>query len=150
MEAAPQPMNFSPTQMPVQMVAMGTRPAKAMSFGDAMQTSFKMKYATFSGRASRSEFWWSYLGWLLIVIAAVVLDVVTGLGLFTVVAYLGGILPMLAVMVRRLHDTGRSGWMFLIGLIPLVGGILLLVWYVTDGQPMDNPYGAVPTNTMPL
>jgi uncharacterized membrane protein YhaH (DUF805 family) len=109
-----------------------------------------MKYATFSGRASRSEFWWTYLGWFLILLAAVVLDVVTGLGLFTVVAYLGGILPMLAVMVRRLHDTGRSGWMFLIGLIPFVGGILLLVWYVTDGQPMENQYGAVPTNTLSL
>jgi uncharacterized membrane protein YhaH (DUF805 family) len=57
---------------------------------------------------------------------------------------------MLAVMVRRLHDTGRSGWMFLIGLIPFVGGILLLVWYVTDGQPMENQYGAVPTNTLSL
>jgi len=58
------------------------------------------------------------------------------------------IIPMLSVSVRRLHDTGKSGWMILIMMIPCIGIILWIVWMVEDGQAHDNAYGPVPTNTL--
>ena len=73
---------------------------------------------------------------------------VSVMGILSSVLYLGCFLPLLAVSVRRLHDLGKSGWLFLVGLIPIVGGILLLVWFVSDGEPYDNEYGAVPTNIL--
>ena len=132
------------------------RPANMMSIMDAMKSCFQ-QYVGFSGRASRSEYWFFYLSFVvaamgmlvLTVVSAFVLDALAGLmGMLTMVTYLGFFLPMLSVTVRRLHDLGKSGWMFLVVLIPIVGGILLLVWFVSDGQPHDNAYGAVPTNTL--
>jgi len=127
-----------------------------MSIMDATKSCFQ-QYVGFSGRASRSEYWFFYLSFVvaamgmlvLTVVSAFVLDALAGLmGMLTMVTYLGFFLPMLSVTVRRLHDLGKSGWMFLVVLIPIVGGILLLVWFVSDGQPHDNAYGAVPTNTL--
>lgn len=69
----------------------------------------------------------------------------TGFGLYGLIA-LGTIVPSLAVAVRRLHDTNKSGWYYLIGLIPLVGPILLLVWFFTDGNRFTNNYGEDPKN----
>ena len=132
------------------------RPANMMSIMDATKSCFQ-QYVGFSGRASRSEYWFFYLSFVvaamgmlvLTVVSAFVLDALAGLmGMLTMVTYLGFFLPMLSVTVRRLHDLGKSGWMFLVALIPIVGGILLLVWFVSDGQPHDNAYGAVPTNTL--
>ncbi len=132
------------------------RPANMMSFMDATKSCFQ-QYVGFSGRASRSEYWFFYLSFVvaaigmsvLTIVSAFVLDALMGLmGMLTMVAYLAFFLPMLSVTVRRLHDLGKSGWMFLVVLIPIVGGILLLVWFVSDGQPHDNAYGAVPTNTL--
>ena len=131
------------------------RPANMMSIMDATKSCFQ-QYVGFSGRASRSEYWFFYLSFVvaamgmlvLTVVSAFVLDALAGLmGMLTMVTYLGFFLPMLSVTVRRLHDLGKSGWMFLVVLIPIVGGILLLVWFVSDG-PHDNAYGAVPTNTL--
>lgn len=132
------------------------RPANMMSIMDAMKSCFQ-QYVGFSGRASRSEYWFFYLifvvaaiGMLVLtVVSAFVLDALAGLmGMLTMVTYLAFFLPTLSVTVRRLHDLGKSGWMFLVVFIPIVGGILLLVWFVSDGQPHDNAYGAVPTNTL--
>ena len=132
------------------------RPANMMSIMDATKSCFQ-QYVGFSGRASRSEYWFFYLSFVvaamgmlvLTVVSAFVLDALAGLmGMLTMVTYLGFFLPMLSVTVRRLHDLGKSGWMFLVVLIPIVGGILLLVWFVSDGQPHDNAYVAVPTNTL--
>ena len=132
------------------------RPANMMSFMDATKSCLQ-QYVGFSGRASRSEYWFFYLSFVvaamgmlvLTVVSVFVLDALAGLmGMLTMVTYLGFFLPMLSVTVRRLHDLGKSGWMFLVVLIPIVGGILLLVWFVSDGQPHDNAYGAVPTNTL--
>lgn len=132
------------------------RPANMMSIMDATKSCFQ-QYVGFSGRASRSEYWFFYLSFIVVVIgmtvltvvSAFVLDALAGLmGMLTLVAYLAFILPFISVSVRRLHDLGKSGWMFLVVLIPFVGGILLLVWFVSDGQPHDNAYGAVPTNTL--
>lgn len=132
------------------------RPANMMSIMDATKSCFQ-QYVGFSGRASRSEYWFFYLSFVvaamgmlvLTVVSAFVLDALAGLmGMLTMVTYLAFFLPTLSVTVRRLHDLGKSGWMFLVVFIPIVGGILLLVWFVSDGQPHDNAYGAVPTNTL--
>ena len=114
-----------------------------MSFPDAVRTCLQ-KYVDFSGRARRSEFWFFYLFEILAFVVAVIIDSVFGTSIFAPVVGLGLLLPMLAVAVRRLHDTGRSGWMILLGLIPLVGGIILLVFYVGDSQGAANQYGPYP------
>ena len=132
-----------------------------MGFMDALTTVFRNKYATFSGRASRSEYWWSYLGIAVISMVLQIIGIVGGLALgsvneglgalFGLVAFAGLLallIPSLAVNVRRLHDTGKSGWMLLILLIPCIGFILWLVWMIEDGQPHVNAYGAVPTNSL--
>ena len=132
-----------------------------MGFMDALTTVLRNKYATFSGRASRSEYWWSYLGIAVISMTLQIIGIVGGLALGSAnealgalfgLAALAGILalliPTLSVNVRRLHDTGKSGWMLLILLIPCIGFILWLVWMIEDGQAHANAYGPVPTNLM--
>jgi uncharacterized membrane protein YhaH (DUF805 family) len=102
-------------------------------------------YAGFSGRARRTEYWMFFLINFIIV---VVLDVISmAIKLSTILGGVYGLLvliPALAVGVRRLHDTGRSGWWLLISLIPVVGTIILIVFLATDGQPGDNQYGSNP------
>ena len=100
-------------------------------------------YAQFSGRASRSEYWWFALASLLVIIVAAVIDGATGSVVVTLLAYLFIIIPGLAVSVRRLHDTNRSGWYLLLNFIPLVGTILLFIWSVTPGDKKANQYGPV-------
>ena len=132
------------------------RPAHMMSFMDATKSCLQ-QYVGFSGRASRSEYWFAYLSFIVAVMGMFTLSIVSLfvvdalaslMGLLTFGVYIGGFLPLLAVSVRRLHDLGKSGWLFLIGLIPIVGGILLFVWFVSDGDPYENEYGAVPTNIL--
>ena len=142
------PMPQQMTAMPQQMMQMTGRPAVMMPFMDAMKTCYQHKYVSFEGRASRSEFWWLQLGYFLLVFVAGIIDLVLGMNIIGNLVVLGSFLPIIGASVRRLHDTGRSGWMILLGFIPLVGLILLLVWTISDGQPMDNQYGAVPTNTL--
>ena len=102
------------------------------------------KYATFSGRASRSEYWMFLLFNMIFAIVAMVLDDVAGtMGIIYIVYILGTFLPALGVGVRRLHDTNRSGWMILISLIPLIG-IIVIVWMCQDSDAGDNQYGANP------
>ena len=107
-------------------------------------------YANFQGRARRKAYWMFVL---FNIIALVVLGVIegaiglggqNGYGILTGVYSLAMILPLIAVAVRRLHDTGRSGWWILIGLVPLIGPIVLIVFYVTDSQPGTNQYGPNP------
>lgn len=105
------------------------------------------KYADFSGRSRRSEYWYfvlfnALISWALLFLGGVIGEVV-GLALYGIYA-LAAIIPSLAVLVRRLHDTGRSGWWFLIAFIPLVGGILLIVWLATDGVGEQNRWGSNP------
>lgn len=117
-----------------------------MSFADAVK-SVVNQYATFTGRARRSEYWYWALAMFLAFIVAAVLDAAMGrggqVGIVTVLLMLATIVPSLSVTVRRLHDTGRSGWWWFIGLVPFVGGIVLLVLTVLDSTP-DNQYGPNP------
>lgn len=116
-----------------------------MSFADAIKSCFS-QYVGFAGRARRSEFWYFYLFTIIVSIIASVLQRAvsnSSSGVITGIVGLALILPSLAVGVRRLHDTGRSGWWILIGLIPVIGTIVLIVFYVQDSH-SDNQYGPSP------
>ncbi|WP_058044172.1 DUF805 domain-containing protein [Streptomyces roseifaciens] len=103
------------------------------------------KYATFSGRASRPEFWMFTLVSLVISIVLAVIDALLGTGMIIETVYdVAVFLPSLAVSVRRLHDIDRSGWWVLIGLIPIIGLIVLIVFWATAGKPRENAYGPNP------
>ena len=109
------------------------------------------KYADFVGRAPRAEYWWFYLLIMVGYLVAMVLDSLVGTGgmagpygLLMILFGLAVLVPTIAVSIRRLHDTDRSGWWLLIGLIPLVGAIVLLVFFVTEGTKGDNQYGPDP------
>jgi uncharacterized membrane protein YhaH (DUF805 family) len=113
-----------------------------MAFGEAISDGFS-KYATFSGRSSRSAYWWWTLFYVLVIIAASIIDAAINSPILGVLAWLGLIIPNLAVLVRRLHDTDHSGWWVLIGLIPLAGAIVLIVFACTSSGP-PNKYGDGP------
>jgi uncharacterized membrane protein YhaH (DUF805 family) len=107
-------------------------------------------YINFQGRARRKAYWMFVL---FNIIALVILSLIegalglsgqNGYGILTGLYSLAIILPLIALAVRRLHDTGRSGWWILIGLVPLIGPIVLIVFYVTDSQPGTNQYGPNP------
>ncbi|HLO77944.1 MAG TPA: DUF805 domain-containing protein [Magnetospirillum sp.] len=114
-----------------------------MDFVTAVKSCLS-KYASFKGRAPRSEYWFFYLFWMLVYIVAMIVDGVLGFPILTLVSMFGLLVPMLAVSVRRLHDTDRSGWWMFIGLVPVVGGILLLIWNCSRGTAGDNQFGADP------
>jgi uncharacterized membrane protein YhaH (DUF805 family) len=97
-----------------------------MTFTESIQTCFN-KYADFNGRATRSEFWW----WVLFVILATLAGNILSDKLGMLIS-LGTLLPYIAVTARRLHDTNRSGWWQLIGIIPVIGWIILIVWCVQE------------------
>jgi uncharacterized membrane protein YhaH (DUF805 family) len=108
----------------------------------AVKTCFN-KYADFNGRAARPEFWWFVVFW--IVVFAVTSIVSHYLYALAVLALL---VPMLAVGARRLHDTGKSGWFQLLGLIPLIGGLVVIYLMAQPSQPGANQYGE-PTGGVP-
>jgi len=114
-----------------------------VSFTDAIRDGFS-KYVTFSGRSSRSAYWWWYLFGVLVLVVSLAIDYALGAGgiLYVLVA-LAMLLPNLAVLVRRLHDAGHSGWWVLIGLLPLIGAIVLLV-FTLQGSDQPNQWGNGP------
>lgn len=124
-----------------------------MTFGQSVSTCFR-KYAVFSGRASRSEFWYFVLLMVLVMTALLVITVSTSqsagpdevpVGFIVMgLAYLALLLPYWSAVVRRLHDTDKSGWFIFVSLIPLAGGIILLVTLASQGTPGPNQYGADP------
>lgn len=101
------------------------------------------KYADFSGRARRKEYWMFSLIYLVFSIVLMVIDSATGVGILSIVFSLAMLVPSLSILVRRLHDTSRSGWWILIAFIPLLGSIILLVFLVQDSHE-ENPYGFNP------
>ena len=108
-----------------------------MDFVTAVKTCLS-KFVDFSGRASRSEFWWFFLFQVVVAIIASFLgETISGIvGLIL-------LLPSLAVGARRLHDIGKSGWFLLLAIIPLVN-LVLIYFFVQPSQPQDNAFGAVP------
>ena len=109
------------------------------------------KYADFLGRAPRAEYWWFYLLSVVAYLVGLILDslLATGgalgsTGIIALLLILGLLIPSLAAGVRRLHDTDRSGWWLLIAFIPLVGAIVLLVFFVLEGNKGDNRFGPDP------
>ncbi|WP_424767616.1 DUF805 domain-containing protein [Paenibacillus sp. sgz302251] len=101
-------------------------------------------YVGFQGRARRKEYWMFVLFSFIISLVLTIVEAVTGMpAVLTGLYSLAILLPSLAVSVRRLHDTGRSGWWLLISLIPLVGGIILLVFMCLDSEE-NNKYGPNP------
>lgn len=114
---------------PKPVVNNSTSAGGVMSFGEAIKAGFS-KYATFSGRASRSEFWWWYLFSCLVSM--------TYIGVFVVM------IPSIAMTVRRLHDIGKSGWFYFIGCIPIVGLVFMIIWLTRPSDPHTNEYGPRP------
>jgi len=109
------------------------------------------KYAEFSGRSQRAEYWYFVLFNIIIVFVLGFIDgiigtfdPVSGYGLISGLYTLAVLIPAIAVGVRRLHDVGKSGWMLLIGLIPLIGFIWLIILMVIDSNPVNNKYGPNP------
>lgn len=109
------------------------------------------KYAVFSGRASRSEYWYFGLFHLIVLVVLSLIDaavgtydIQSGYGTLSGLYILFTLLPSIAVGVRRLHDIGKSGWMMLINFIPFIGGIWFLILSVTDSAPGENKYGPNP------
>jgi len=144
------PMNPAPTPTPTPTPippAPQTTVRPQLGFVEAVKRCVVEKYCNFEGRARRSEYWWfalansivSYLanliGGLISPTVALVLCAIVGLAL---------LLPGLGAGVRRLHDIGKSGWMLLIALIPIVGAIILIVWFAKDGDRNPNQYGPSP------
>lgn len=103
-----------------------------MGFLEAIKACFS-KYATFSGRSRRSEYWWFVLLNFIISLIPIV-NIIWGLAV---------LIPGIAVGVRRLHDTGRSGWFLLLGIIP-VANLILIYFFACDSQPGTNKYGENP------
>ncbi|MFC4724153.1 DUF805 domain-containing protein [Glycocaulis abyssi] len=115
-----------------------------MNFMDAVKSVYS-NYVGFQGRARRSEYWWWFLFYVIVYGVLYAVDMsVFGYPMLAGLFALGSLIPAIAVGVRRLHDTGRSGWWILIGLVPLVGFIVLLIFYVMDSQPGVNQHGPNP------
>lgn len=112
------------------------------------------QYTDFSGRARRKEYWMFALFQIIFVILALIIDNALGLtfyndeifgvGPFYLILVLGTFIPGLAVSVRRLHDSGKSGWWYLINLIPYIGAFVFLIFAVMDSEPGENKWGENP------
>lgn len=120
-----------------------------MGMGEAVKSVFS-KYATFSGRACRSEYWWFVLFNMIVSIVIAIVEPRSFASLsefngpISILYSLAAFLPSIAVSVRRLHDVGRSGWWMFIMLIPLLGAIIYIYWAATRGQDGPNIYGPDP------
>lgn len=126
-----------------------------MTFSQSIKSVFS-KYFDFSGRATRSEYWYFYLFNFLVVMVyyiALFATLISGgsdsagsafLAVVFLIYSLAIIIPSLAVTVRRLHDTGHSGWWIFLNLLLVIGSIVLFIWFITDSDPDTNEYGDNP------
>ena len=130
-----------------------TDQTKSIGFADAIRICVKEKYAHFEGRATRSEFWYFYLFTLIISIPYDMAMIFRSFGLEVAAMISGGLyiifclalfLPQLGVTIRRLHDTGKSGWYWLIVLIPIAGIFIFIAQLIKPSSPEDNKYGPAP------
>ena len=114
-----------------------------MGLMDAIQSCFS-NYANFNGRARRSEFWYWYLFTCVLSLVTMVIGNAVHFTYLSSIFALAVMVPSIAVGVRRLHDIGKSGWFYLLFIIPIVGFILMIVWGTKDSQPGQNEYGPNP------
>lgn len=115
-----------------------------MSFQEAISSGLS-RYIDFKTRSSRSEYWfWVLFVILLSIVAGVIDNLLFGSSILGTLVTLGLLVPGIAVGVRRLHDIDRSGWWYLIALIPLIGALVLIYWFVQPGTPGSNEYGDNP------
>lgn len=130
-----------------------TDQTKSIGFADAIRICVKEKYAHFEGRATRSEYWYFYLFILIInVICEMAMtfmsfvseDAAMIIGVLYFILSLALFLPHLGVTIRRLHDTGKSGWYWLIMLIPIAGIFIFVAQLIKPSSPEDNKYGPAP------
>lgn len=105
-----------------------------MSFSEAVKSVWNKAYKCCEGRASRSEFWFFALFAFIMLLIPLV----------NIFAFWALLIPLFSVSIRRLHDTGHTGLLFLIGLIPIIGWIVLIIFYLIDSEPGDNKYGPNP------
>ena len=111
---------------------------------DIWKTVMTQRFAKFDGRAGREEFWWFVLANVLVFIVLAILVAISDIFWILYIGYaIAVIVPSIALAIRRLHDTNKSGWWLLIGLIPF-GGIVLLVFYILEGTNGPNDHGAAP------
>lgn len=121
-----------------------------MTFMESVSTCLKESYFGFEGRASRSEYWWFALFAVLLGIVTSIIDGIlgtvtaNGIGLISSIASLALIIPSIAVAVRRLHDTDRSGWFYLLNFIPIIGWIVLIIFFIQQGTNGRNRFGDDP------
>ena len=111
-----------------------------MNFMDSIKLGFS-NYVNFTGRACRSEYWYWFLFVTIVSVVTIIIYAVIGASVTNTIWSLATFLPSLAIAIRRLHDLDRSGWWILLGLIPLVGIIVLLIWYCSKGTDGPNRFG---------
>jgi len=111
-----------------------------MNFTQAISSGFS-NYVNFAGRAIRSEYWYWVLFVVIASIVASIIDAVLGIRLFNPIFGLAILLPSIAIGVRRLHDIDRSGWWLLLNFIPLIGAIVLIIWFCSRGTEGANRFG---------
>jgi uncharacterized membrane protein YhaH (DUF805 family) len=117
-------------------------PLRGATFAQAVQRFFS-RYALFRGRASRSEFWWWTLASFIIeAVLRGLQEASSAFGVLGLLYALAVIVPQFALAARRLHDTNRSGWWQLLGLIPIVGWIILIVWFASEEKPAGVRFDA--------
>ena len=114
-----------------------------MNFVQAISSGFS-NYVAFRGRAIRSEYWYWVLFTVIGNIVAEIIDAVLGITAIDPLFGLAVLLPSIAVAIRRLHDLDRTGWWILIGLIPIIGWIILIIWYCSRGTVGSNRFGPDP------
>tara|TARA_R100000789_G_scaffold14655_6_gene18178 strand:+ start:27459 stop:27833 length:375 start_codon:yes stop_codon:yes gene_type:complete len=109
-----------------------------------MVEAFKLffaNYINFEGRSNRGEYWWAFLAIILISIVLTVVDGMIGMPLFGSIFSLATLVPGIAIGIRRLHDIDKSGWFLLIGLIPIIGALILIYFFVQKPTPGPNRFG---------
>ena len=122
------------------------RPENTMSFMDATKSGVGKSF-TFKGRSSRSEYWWWMLAGILFQIICTIIAVLGNVAVTAIFPILL-VIPTTTMIVRRLHDLEKSGWWFLIVLIPLVGILYLIYLFIQEGDMNENIYGPIPTNIL--
>jgi len=115
-----------------------------MGFSEAVKSVFS-KYATITGRACRSEYWYFTLFYIIVyAVLALISVIMPFLIILSIVFGIAIIIPSLTVSIRRLHDRNQSGWWLLVGLIPMIGGIIMLIWFAMRGTDGPNDFGDDP------